>query len=275
MSTSLLLSLVALAALVPAAVAPVVRGNALAQSRDDHSRDAMYWALLAVAFAGPALWIWTQLGNAWRTGLAPALWLSIGVSVVLFAIVSALSRAAWRLSPLLLGYLFLLGVLATIWQHAPERPLSPHPPEAWLQAHILVSISAYGLLTLAAVAGGAVALQERALKAKRPNAFTHQLPSVAEGERLQTRLLMAAEAVLGVALITGMTIEWLERRRLLVLDHKTVLSIATFVVIALLLWLHHRGGLSLRRGARYVLLAYLLLTLAYPGVKFVTDVLIG
>ena len=47
------------------------------------------------------------------------------------------------------------------------------------------------------------------------------------------------------------------------------------VVIGLLLWLHRRGGLSSRRGARYVLLAYLLLTLAYPGVKFVTDVLIG
>src|SRR5258708_6770714 len=242
MSSSLLLSLIALEALVPAAVAPVMRGDALAASRD-----GIYWALLAVAIAGPALWIWTQLGSAWRTGLAPALWLSIAVSLVLFAIVSALSRVAWRLSPLLLGYLFLLGVLATIWQHAPERPLSAHPPAAWLQAHILVAISAYGLLTL---------------------------PSVAEGERLQIRLLMASEAVLAVALITGMTIEWLERRRLLVLDHKTVLSIATFAVIALLLWLHHRGGLSFRRGARYLLLAYLLLTLAYPGVKFVTDVLI-
>src|SRR5258708_35425456 len=270
MSSSLLLSLIALEALVPAAVAPVMRGDALAASRD-----GIYWALLAVAIAGPALWIWTQLGSAWRTGLAPAVWLSIGVSLVLFAIVSALSRVAWRRSPLLLGYLFLLGVLATIWQHARERPLSAHPPAAWLQAHILVAISAYGLLTLAAVAGSAVFLQERALKAKRPNAFTHQLPSIAEGEPLQIRLLMASEAGLAVALIAGMTIEWLERRRLLVLDHKTVLSIATFAVIALLLWLHHRGGLSFRRGARYLLLAYLLLTLAYPGVKFVTDVLIG
>jgi ABC-type uncharacterized transport system permease subunit len=270
MSNSLLLSVVALAALLPAAVAPVVRGQTLAGARD-----GLYWALLGVALAGPALWIAVQLGAAWRTGLAPALWLSIAVSLILFAVVAAASRVAWRLTPLLLGYLFLLGVLATVWQHAPERPMSVNPPEAWLQAHILVSISAYGLLTLAAVAGCGVFLQERALKLKRPNAFTHQLPAIAEGERLQARLLAASEAVLAVALITGMTIEWLERRRLLVIDHKTVLSIATFVVIGLLLWAHYRGGLSGRRGARYVLFAYLLLTLAYPGVKFVTDVLMG
>ena len=30
-----------------------------------------------------------------------------------------------------------------------------------------------------------------------------------------------------------------------------------------------------RRAARYVLVAYLLLTLGYPGVKFVTDVLLA
>jgi ABC-type uncharacterized transport system permease subunit len=62
---------------------------------------------------------------------------------------------------------------------------------------------------------------------------------------------------------------------LLRLDHKTVLVLATFVVIVALLWLHFRRGLSGRRAARYILVAYLLLTLGYPGVKFVTDVLIG
>jgi ABC-type uncharacterized transport system permease subunit len=275
MSTSLLLSLVALAALVPAAVAPQVRAGGLTGGGTDSPQGALFWVLLAVAIAGPLLWVVVQLGQSWRTGLAAALWLSVAVSLLLFAVVAATQRAAWRLAPLLLGYLFMLGVLATIWQHAPERPMPGDPPPAWLQAHILVAVAAYGLLTLAAVAGAAVFLQERALKLKRTSRFSHQLPSVAEGERLQARLLMASEIVLAVALITGMTIEWLERRMLLRLDHKTVLSLLTFGMIALLLYLHHRGGISGRRAARYVLFAYLLLTLAYPGVKFVTDVVIG
>lgn len=271
MSTSLLLSVVALAALVPAAVAPQVRAG----GGTDSPQGALFWVLLAVAVAGPLLWVVVQLGHSWRTGLAAALWLSVAVSLLLFALVAATQRSAWRLAPLLLGYLFLLGVLATIWQHAPERPMPGDPPPAWLQAHILVAVAAYGLLTLAAVSGAAVFLQERALKLKRPSRFSHQLPSVAEGERLQARLLVASEIVLAVALITGMTIEWIERRAVLRLDHKTVLSLLTFAVIALLLYVHHRGGLSGRRAARYVLFAYLLLTLAYPGVKFVTDVLVG
>jgi ABC-type uncharacterized transport system permease subunit len=228
------------------------------------------WALIGVAVAGPTLWLAVALAESWRTGVAAALWLSIAVSIVLFAIVALRYRPAWGLAPLLLSYLFILGLLATAWQHAPERPLPGNMPTAWLQAHILVAISAYGLLTLAAVAGAGVFLQERALKRKR---FSHQLPSIAEGERLQAGLLVASELVLATALITGMTIEWIERRALLRADHKTVLSLATFLLIAGLLWLHHRAGLSGRRSARYVLLAYLLLTLAYPGVKFVTDVL--
>lgn len=269
MSHSLLLSLSALAALVPAALVPAGRAPM------GDSRSLAYWVLIAVAVVGPVAWVAVEQGEAWRTSVAAALWLAIAVTMVLFAGLAAVSTVARRLTPLLLAYLIVLGVFAVIWQHAHGRPLSGLAPAGWLQVHILVSIVAYGLLTLAAVAGAAVVLQERALKLKRPNSFTRQLPAVADGEALQARLLVASEVILAVALATGAALTWRETGALLRPDHKTVLSLATFVVIAALLWLHHRGGLSSRRAARYVLVAYLLLTLAYPGVKFVTDVLIG
>jgi ABC-type uncharacterized transport system permease subunit len=269
MTASFLMSISALAALVPAAIAPVARpANAL-------PRDSLYWLLLAIACVGPAAWVAVEQASSWRTGVAAALWLSIAVSVILFAIVAALMPVARRLTPLLLGYLFCLGLVATIWLHAPERPLSGLAPDGWLQAHILVAIVAYGLVTLAAVAGVGVALQERALRAKRTNSFTRHLPSIADGEALQVKLLAAGEIVLAVALVTGMALGWSERGQILRADHKTILSVATFIVIAVLLIAHHRGGLSGRRIARFGLVAYLLLTLAYPGVKFVTDVLLG
>jgi ABC-type uncharacterized transport system permease subunit len=128
---------------------------------------------------------------------------------------------------------------------------------------------------LAAVAGLGVFLQERALRFKRPTEFTRRLPSVAMGESLLVRLLMASGTVLGLALVSGITVSQLVQGRFIVLDHKTLLSLATFLAISVLVVMHYRGGLSGRRAARYVLFAYLLLTLAYPGVKFVTDVLIG
>lgn len=267
MSSLFLLSLVALASMVPAALMP-------ARSRAEGG-GRLYWALVCVAILGPGLLIYVAQGQTWRTGIAAALWLAIGVTVALFAIVALASDALRRLTPLLLGYLIALGILAVLWQHEPERPLSGAAPAGWLQAHIFVAIVAYGLLTLAAVAGLGVVLQERALKLKRPTAFTRQLPPVAQGEALQGRLLLGSAVLLGIALVTGAWLTWRETGLVLRPDHKTVLSLATFAVLVVLVALHAQKGLSGRRAARYILLAYLLLTLAYLGVKFVTDVVLA
>lgn len=266
MVSSILFSLAAIASLVPAAVVPVVRRE---------GRDAVYWAALAVAVLGPCAWAAAQLVGAWRTGFSAALWLTIAVTVAFFAALALTHRHAWRLTPLLLPYLALLGLVATAWQQAPERPLLGSLGSPWLLLHIVVSIVAYALLTIAAVAGFAVMLEERAMKTKRPIAFIRQLPSIADSDALEVRLLRASAVVLALGLISGMAIEWLDRHQLLRVDHKTVLSWLTFLVIVGLIWLHHRSGIRGRRAARVVLLAYVFLTLAYPGVKFVTDVLLG
>jgi ABC-type uncharacterized transport system permease subunit len=62
---------------------------------------------------------------------------------------------------------------------------------------------------------------------------------------------------------------------LLPFTHKTLFSLAAFVVIGALLIARNRRGIRGRQAARLALLAYLLLTLAYPGVKFVTDVVLA
>jgi hypothetical protein len=176
------LSLSALAALVPLGlVRPDKRGT--------------LWLALAVAIAGPAAWLAHGFADGWRTGFATALWLAILVSVASYAGLVAWVRGSERLAPLLAAYLVALASVATTWQHAPERPLAGQPPEAWLIAHVLMALVAYGLLTLAAVAGLAVFLQERALKTKRPTGFTRRLPSIAEGEALLANLLMASGTV--------------------------------------------------------------------------------
>ncbi|MCH8810113.1 MAG: cytochrome c biogenesis protein CcsA [Proteobacteria bacterium] len=92
---------------------------------------------------------------------------------------------------------------------------------------------------------------------------------------LEVRLLGVSEAVLALGIATGMARQFLSSGRLLVFDHKTLLAILAFALIAVLLILHQRSGLRGQNAARLILVAYLLLTLAYLGVKFVTDVLIG
>jgi len=262
----LALSLTALATLLPAA---------LVRWRRNDARDGWLYAVLALGLAGPGGWGAVQLGGVWRTGFAMSLWVSIAVTMALFLALAAATRHAWRLTPLLVPLLLVLGVFATLSQNAPERPMDEVVPQGWLDAHIIFAVVTYGLLTIAAVASVAVFLQERALKAHQPTALTRLLPAVADSEALELTLLVAAEAVLALGLATGMAAEHFLHAGLLPFDHKTVLSVAAFIVIGALLIARWRIGIRGRRVARLVLLAYLLLTLAYPGVKFVTDVLMA
>ncbi len=265
MPVPLIYGLSALAALVPAWLF-VLRGG---------ERVPLYWLLLAVALAGPGVWAAAQIAGHWQTGFSTALWLIIAASLVVFAGVAGVSRSAWRLTPLLIPYLLVLGVLAMIWQASPGRPLSGAAPGSWLVAHIAVSVLTYALITIGAIAGLAVLLQERALKARRPTGFTHRLPAIAEAERLEISLLAAGEAVLGMGLLTGFATLYAGTGAVIVPDHKTIFAVVAFVVIAVLLVLHRLLGVRGRKAARLTLAGYLCITLAYPGVKFVTDVLIG
>ncbi len=128
MANSIILSLAALIALIPAAVLPL--------RREASGPDALFWAAVAVAVAGPGAYSLVLLGGGWPTGLAPALWVSIAVSMAIFAILAAASREGWRLRPLLLPYLILLGLIAVVWGRIPAQGGLVAAPDAWLGLHI-------------------------------------------------------------------------------------------------------------------------------------------
>jgi ABC-type uncharacterized transport system permease subunit len=261
------LSVVALTSIVPA----------VAQAfREQAGRDALFWATLAAAIAGPLTWVLVHSVPVWQTGFAATLWVTIAASLALFAVAAAIFPQAWRLAPLLAGYMLLLGLGAVVWQDIPGDPLQVPPRElAWVSVHITFGVVTYALVTIASVAAFAAFQQERALKRKQPSAFTRHLPSIAHCEGLQLTLLQSGWTVLGIGLLTGMALQWRETGQLLPFNHKVVLTLAAFVVIGALLAAQRWAGVRGRRAARLVLLGYLLLTLGYPGVKFVSEVLIG
>jgi ABC-type uncharacterized transport system permease subunit len=267
MANPALFNVLALAALIPATLVSLRSGQ--------RGKDGLFLALLGLAIAGPVVWAVAQLSDQWRTGLSTTLWVIIAGSLVLFGLLVATVRQAWRLSPLLLPYLMLLGMIAALFRHFQGGSLTPAAPMAWLEVHILVAVATFGLFTMAAVAALAAFLQERALKTKRPTGLTRALPSVADSESLANRLLAGAELVLGLGLVTGMATLYLETGSLLRFNHKVVLSILAFVMIGALLVGHRVCGVRGRWAARLVMVAYLLLMLALPGVKFVRDVLLS
>lgn len=266
-------SFAALMCLAPMLALPYRGLTADQQDAAAFDRPRRFWAALGLAVAGPAAWSLTHLLGRWDGGLSNTLWLANTVCLVMFAGLCLTAAWAWRLSALLGPYVAWVGLVATITAAWPGRALQGGAPGWWVDLHIAVSVVTYALVTLAAVASLAAFLQQRALKTKRINRLTRFLPPVVESDRLQFRLLAASEAILAAGLATGMAVLHFEQGVLFRADHKTLFSVAAFCVIAALLAAHTRWGLGGRMAARLVLMAYLLLTLAYPGVKFVTDVL--
>jgi len=266
MPDTMILSLSAIIALVP---------STLLAMRRHHRPDAVFWLVLMVAVAGPMILVLFTMAGSWRTDLSTTIWVTIAATMAIFAVITILAHETWRLTPLVTGYMAALGFLAAVWSQVPHKPLSEGASGGgWIGIHITVSVCTYALVTIAAVAALAAFLQERALKKKQPTALTRLLPSVADCEELEVRLLVLGEIVLAMGLATGMALQYGETGALLVFDHKTVLTITAFAVIGGLLAAHYKVGLRGRQAARIVLLAYLLLTLGYPGVKFITDVIL-
>jgi len=166
--------------------------------RANGARDTVLWGALAFALAGPAVWIYIQMSDAWQTGLSPALWATIVASVLIFIAVVIIVNQAWRLAPLVGGYLILVGLVALVWQHAPDASQVTGTLGIWTTIHIIVSVLTYGLVTLGAISALAAFLQERALKTKRPTRLTRVLPSVLDCERLLVILLVLGECILAL-----------------------------------------------------------------------------
>ncbi|MEL0105860.1 MAG: cytochrome C assembly family protein [Rhodospirillales bacterium] len=256
------------------AILPLV----LISRRREPCLDSTFWAAVAVSIAGPLAWVFVQMSDTWQTGLSAALWVTVVASTFLFGLISILSKAGWKLVAIFAPYMLLLAILAFIWQQDTGQntmTVDFRSIALWVQIHIAFSVLTYALVTLSGVSALGAFIQENALKAKQPTSFSRLLPSLTECESLTVRLLVFAAAALSFGLMSGMAIQYSETGRFLVYDHKTILSVTSFFVIVGLLFAHFKSGIRGRLAARFVLLVYLLMTLGYPGVKFVTNVLLG
>lgn len=266
MNSTLVLALGALAALFPLAIA--------AWRRLDRN-PVVFWLCTGVALAGVWTLIAAEARQGWPTGFAAAVWLSVGACVAVFAAAALLWREAHRLAPILVPYLIVCGAIAVAWaSHAPHV-LVAASASPWIVVHIAASLGTYALVMVAAAAGTAILVQERAIKRKARGPWSERLPSVAACEAIEIGLLAAGAVVLGAGIASGMAWSFVARRPMMPLDHKTVLSLLAFALILAILGLHYFTGWRGRSAARWVLVAGGALVLAYPGVKFVSEIVLG
>ena len=243
--------------------------------RAEPRKDRIFWLSLVAALVGPMLWVLASFTPVWRTDFGATLWVTIAVTMVIYLLTVMVEEDSWRLILILSPAMLVLGILAVIWTSKVGPKLLSQEPGTLVTVHIIASVVTYGLVTIAAVAAFAALLRERALKTKRPTAIVRALPAVTTCDRQVVRVLFMSEVVLGTGLLSGVALDFIATGNLLTFDHKNIFTVTAFILIGILLLVHFNSGVKGRKAARWVLAAYLLLTLGYPGVKFVNEVLIG
>lgn len=141
-----------------------------------------------------------------------------------------------------------------------------------LQWHVLTSVVAYSLLTMAAVQAILVRLQNKRLHNHRPGGFLRNLPPLTVMEKVLFQVLCATFAMLSLSLFTGFAfLDDLFAQRLV---HKTTLSIVAWLIIAILLLGHFLWGWRGQKASALTLGAFTSLLLAYFGSKLVIELIL-
>jgi len=141
-----------------------------------------------------------------------------------------------------------------------------------LRVHVLTSILAYSLLTLASAQAILLAIQDNHLRRHHPGGFIRALPPLQTMESLLFEMIGLGFVLLSIALLTGFL--YLEDMFAQHLVHKTVLSIVAWIAFAILLWGRYRFGWRGRKAIRWTLVGFAMLMLAYFGSKAVIELIL-
>ena len=198
---------------------------------------------------------------------------------------SALTFTAWLMATLLviasfslpigcLGLLVYPFALITLilrafseQQHVLTDTLAPG-----LQTHILFSLLAYSVLSIAVAQAILLYVQDKYLHNKHPSGFLQSLPSLETMQILLFRIIALGVIALSISLLSGFI--YLDDMFAQHLVHKTVLSLIAWAVFVVLLVGHYKFGWRGKIAIKWSLSGFTLLMLAYFGSKFVIELIL-
>ena len=189
--------------------------------------------------------------------------------IALLVLVTSLSKPIENLGIMVFPMAALSIALAMLF---PSQHLLMGKALPGLQAHILISVLAYSLLSIAAVQAILLWIQDRQLRSKHPGGFIRSLPPLQTMETLLFQMIGVGFVLQSLSLVSGAV--FLENMFAQHLAHKTVLSIIAWVVFAVLLWGRWHFGWRGRTAIRWTLSGAVALMLAYFGSKLVLELVL-
>ena len=169
--------------------------------------------------------------------------------------------------------LFPLSILSILCSLSLPSAYTPHAHYTnGVALHILLAILAVSTITIGAFQAIFIAFQNRQLKHKQSFSLLSHLPPLQTMEALLFEIVWIGLLLLTGVIVTGMLFmdDFFAQR----LPHKTVLSIISWFVFAILLWGRHQLGWRGNTAIRWTLTGFAFLVLAYFGSKFVLELVL-
>ena len=199
---------------------------------------------------------------------------SVSAIIWLTVIIYWLGSFHYRLRSL---QVFVLGTAALAvlmpLAFASTHPL-PHTDFPAFRLHLLISMLAFSLLTIASLQAFMMALLERRLHSGTLPPYLRALPPLLSMERLLFQIILAGFLLLTLTLGTGMVFSEELFGRPLRFTHKVVFGLLAWLIFAALLGGRRLYGWRGRVALRWTLAGFMALVLAYIGSKFVLEVLL-
>ena len=224
-------------------------------------------AAMAVVLHGWALWEVTVLAEGVRLGLFPMASLVTGTGAALVAVASFRRRLEWIST---LAYpLSALALPPALWL---DTAYTPEPLAHGLASHAILAIVAFAVLAIAAIHAIFLLVQHRQLKEGHIRGVLRIFPPVQTMERMLFELLWAGVLLLTGAIVTGFI--YLDDLIAQQVAHKTVLTLAAWLLFSILLAGHHLLGWRALTAVRFTLGGFVVLVVAFFGSRFVLEVLL-
>lgn len=223
---------------------------------------------LGLGFHGVAVYLSLVTKSGYQFGFfkVPSLFMWVINGIVLL---SSLRKPLHNLFLALLPF-SIIAILVGLIFESPVATAEHRSPG--LMTHILLSILAYSLLTIASLQALLLAYQNKQLKGKHPKGVIGLLPPLQTMETLLFELVWTGEILLTLSILSGVI--FIEDMFAQHLAHKTVFSILSWVIYAILLWGRHTIGWRGSAAIRWTLGGFVALMLAYFGSKLVLEVIL-
>lgn len=189
--------------------------------------------------------------------------------IAVLVLITSLSTATENLG---IAIFPLAGLALGLELAFPGQHVLAQDVSAALQTHIIISILAYGMLSLATAQAILLSIQNRHLRTRHPGGFIRALPPLQTMEDLLFRMLTVGFVLQSLSLISG----WIFLENIFAqhMVHKTLLSIIAWLVFAILLWGRWYFGWRGKTAVRWTLSGAGVLMLAYFGSKLVLELVL-